>query len=38
MMNEIPTENVVGRIIAKIPQTKTTIPQAINHGDAFFIL
>jgi hypothetical protein len=32
----IPKEIVSGRMMARIPQTKVTVLQTINHGDAFF--
>jgi hypothetical protein len=37
MISAIPKENVRGRIMARIPQTKVTVLQIINHGDAFFM-
>jgi hypothetical protein len=36
-MSAIPKENVRGRIMARTPQTKVTMPQMITHADAFFM-
>jgi hypothetical protein len=37
MISAIPKENVRGRIIARTPQTKVTMPQMITHADALFM-
>ncbi len=36
MTSAIPKEIVSGIMMARIPQTKVTVLQTINHGDAFF--
>jgi hypothetical protein len=35
MTSAIPKEIVSGRMMARIPQTKVTMLQTINHGNAF---
>ena len=37
MISAIPKEIVSGGMMARIPQTKVTVLQIINHGDAFFM-
>jgi hypothetical protein len=37
MISAIPKEIVSGGMMARIPQTKVTVLQTINHGDAFFM-
>jgi hypothetical protein len=37
MISAIPKEIVSGRMMARIPQTKVTMLQTINHGDTFFM-
>jgi hypothetical protein len=34
----IPTGNVAGKAIARIPQTKIRMPQIINHVDVFLFM